>query len=297
MIRGNDILRSFMIRVLKDSFIRGEIIMPSLKALIKSRKSFRSFDGKGLKKEDLEKLKNYAEGIENPFGIHVRFVFLDADKEGLSSPVLTGEKYYVAGIVEKREMAEAAFGFAFEKLVLYAWSLGIGTTWIGGTMKRENFEKAAGLGKNEMMPCVSPLGYPASKMSFRENMMRRGVKADSRMDAKKFCFEESFDRPLSEEKKKELGDLIEMVRWAPSAVNKQPWRVLVKNGLYHFYEKRDKGYVSDKTGDLQKIDLGIALCHFVMGAEEKGKKALVLQKDPCILTGRDMVFIASVLLE
>lgn len=28
-------------------------------------------------------------------------------------------------------------GYSFEKLVLFAWSLGIGTVWIGGTMKRE----------------------------------------------------------------------------------------------------------------------------------------------------------------
>ena len=47
--------------------------------------------------------------------------------------------------MEKVPHAEEAYGYSFEKLVLYAWSLGIGTTWIGGTMKRELFEKAAGL--------------------------------------------------------------------------------------------------------------------------------------------------------
>ena len=63
-----------------------------------------------------------------------------------------------------------------------------------------------------------------------------------------------------------------MVRWAPSAVNKQPWRIIAEGNKYHFYEKKDKGYNSEKTGDLQKIDVGIALCHFVMGMEEKGEK-------------------------
>ena len=67
----------------------------------------------------------------------------------------------------------------FEKLVLHAWSYGIGTTWIGGTMKREQFEQAAGVGTDEMMPCVSPLGYPAHKKSLKEGMMRKGVGADN----------------------------------------------------------------------------------------------------------------------
>lgn len=47
--------------------------------------------------------------------------------------------------------------------MLYAQSLGIGTVWIGGTMDRAAFEATMELGENEVMPCVSPLGYPAKK--------------------------------------------------------------------------------------------------------------------------------------
>ena len=96
---------------------------------------------------------------------------------------------YVAGKVNKVPHAEEAFGFAFEELVLYAWSLGIGTTWIGGTMKRELFEKACGLREDQFMPCVSPLGYPAEKISLRESMMRKAIKADSRMPFETLFFD------------------------------------------------------------------------------------------------------------
>lgn len=75
------------------------------------------------------------------------------------------------------EHMEEAFGYSFEMLVLYAWSIGIGTVWIGGTMERSAFEEAMGLAQNERMPCMSPLGYTAKKMSLRENMMRKAVKA------------------------------------------------------------------------------------------------------------------------
>ena len=91
--------------------------------------------------------------------------------------------------------AEVAFGYSFEKVVLYAWSIGIGTVWIGGTMNREKFEKAAGLKDDEMMPCISPLGYPAAKHSIKETLMRKGVGADTRFPAEKIFFENSFFLP------------------------------------------------------------------------------------------------------
>ena len=77
------------------------------------------------------------------------------------------------------------------------------------------------------MPCVSPLGYPAKKMSLRETLMRKGVRADSRIGFRELFFDGSFDKPLKEEQAGELLEVLEAVRLAPSAVNKQPWRVVL----------------------------------------------------------------------
>lgn len=267
----------------------------SVLEIIRERRSVRTFDGRVVSREDREKLEQFISSISNPFGIPVEFILLDTEEYGLFSPVITGEKLYVAGKVKKIPYADAAFGYSFERLVLYAWSLGIGTTWIGGTMKRELFEKAAGLSDGEMMPCVSPLGYPAKRKSIREVMMRKAVGADNRMSAEKLFFEGSLDTALSRAKKEEIADLIEMVRWAPSAVNKQPWRIIAADGQFHFYEKKDSGYVSDATGDLQKIDVGIALCHFIMGLEEQGKEPKVEVRDPGIGIPDGVEYIASVI--
>ena len=224
--------------------------------IVKTRKSVRTFDGTGLTDEDLERIKKEMVNTSNPFGVDVSFVLLDGEKEKLSSPVLAGERYFVAGKVKKVENAEVAYGYAFEQFVLSAWNMGIGTVWIGGTMKREAFEKAAMLGADEMMPCMTPIGYPAKKRSVKETMMRKGVGADKRMPDSELFF--------MEERNTKINLALELVRWAPSAVNKQPWRIVQKENKYHFYEKQDKGYVSDKTGDLQKIDIGIAMRHFTL---------------------------------
>lgn len=286
----------------ENHFLTKEIIMDKLIDIIKGRKSVRTFDGKGLSDEDLTKLREYAEGIDEIFDVSVEYVFLEGGKDGLESPVLVGDRLFVAGKVPKMPYADVAFGYSFEKLVLYAWSLGIGTVWIGGTMKREAFEKAAGLKDGEMMPCITPVGYPAEKRSMREKLMRKSIKADSRKPEEELFFDGNFETPLDLKKASgglsagELADIFEMVRWAPSAVNKQPWRIVADGEIFHFYEKKDKGYVNEATGDLQKIDVGIALCHFTMGLDEIGKDYSVQISDSGISTDDSTEYIASVTL-
>ena len=261
--------------------------------LIRARRSVRSFDGAPLSPELREQMERFAAGIENPYGIPVRFRFRDAAEQGLSSPVITGETLYFAAFVPKTAHAEEAFGYAFETLVLYAQSLGLGTTWIGGTMNRGEFSRAFGLRDEELMPCVSPLGRPAAKMSLRETLMRKGAKADSREPFEKLFFDGSFDTPLTEAAAGKLAPALEAVRLAPSAVNRQPWRVLRQGERLHFYVKHAKGYVSQATGDLQKVDLGIALCHFDLAARETGLAPRFLLEDPGLPTQADTEYIAS----
>ena len=56
------------------------------------------------------------------------------------------------------------------------------------------------LEEDEMMPCASPIGYIAKKMSLRESMMRKGVKADERLPFEELFFDGTFDKPMSKEK-------------------------------------------------------------------------------------------------
>ena len=267
--------------------------MEHVAELIRTRRSVRTFDGREVNKEDMEKLSAFMEKTDNPYEIPVEYKLLDAKAQGLTCPVVSGTNLYVGARIKRVPHAEEAFGYSVEKLVLYAWSLGIGTVWIGGTMGRDAFERAMELGEDEMMPCMSPLGYPAKKMAIKESMMRKAVKADSRVPFETLFFDGSFDVPLTEEKAGRLTEALEMVRWAPSAVNKQPWRVVIDQNTAHFYLKRNKGFISDAVGDMQKIDLGIALCHFALVAGENGLSPEFCITDPGIAVETDMEYIAS----
>lgn len=263
-----------------------------MKDLIRSRRSVRTFSA-NPSAEDAEQILTYAQSLENPYGLSISWYILDARKDSLKCQVITGTDIYIAGKMKRAPHGEEAFGYAFEKIVLYALSKGIGTTMIGGTMDRKAFEQAIDLSADEVMPCISPLGYFNDKMAIKETLMRKAVKADSRLPAKDLFFDGSFERPLLLEEHGDLGDTLEMVRWAPSAVNKQPWRLVFEGDLVHFYEKRIKGYVDATDWDMQKIDMGIALSHFAIGAAETGKAVELILNDPGIPVPADTYYIAS----
>lgn len=273
-----------------------EHTMNHIAQVIRERRSVRTFDGQPLREEDIKRLRDFIRKIENPYEIPVEFKLLDAKKDGLSSPVIAGTEQYIGAKVKRMPHAEEAFGYSFEMLVLCAQSLGIGTTWIGGTMDRAAFEHAMALGADEMMPCASPLGYPAKKMSLRETMMRKGVKADTRARFEELFFDAD-GAPLTEARAGRLREPLELVRLAPSAVNKQPWRVIVSGGAAHFYEEKSKGFAGAATGDLQKVDVGIALCHFALGAREAGLEPRFSLSDPQLAAAGGREYIASWIVE
>ena len=255
---------------------------------IKARRSVRTYDGRPVEEDLLLQLLAESALWGNPFGIPVSFRFLDAKEHGLVCPVVTGTELYVGGKIPSVPYANAAFGYSFEQFVLRAQEMGLGTVWLGGTMNRAAYEKAMELGEDEMMPCASPLGYPAAKLSVRESMMRKAIRADERLDFETLFFDGNASTPLSREKAGALATPLEMVRLAPSAVNKQPWRVIVKDGAAHFYCKRSKGMGGGRL-DMQMIDMGIALCHFDLAARECGLAVEFAQNDPHLTEGMEYV--------
>lgn len=268
--------------------------MGSLMETIKHRTSVRTFRTDALWKTDEDKIMECAAAAANPYGLPIEWRILHAKEQGLNAPVISGADTYLAGKMKKEPHAEEAFGFSFEEIVLFAEEIGLGTTIIAGTMNRSEFEKAMEMADDEVMPCTTPLGYPAAKRGLKEIAMRKAIGADKRIKVEEFLFDKSFDTPADVSALGELADVFEMVRWAPSAVNKQPWRLVLDDHKLHFYKKGNKGFVDADTGwDIQKIDIGIAMLHFEKGAEEIGLQPVMELEDPGIPHDPELEYISS----
>ncbi|MBQ6927857.1 MAG: nitroreductase [Oscillospiraceae bacterium] len=271
--------------------------MEDILDLIGKRRSVRSFDGSELSAEEKSALRSFASSAENPWRLWVEIRLLDKREHLLSSAVIKGETAYLAAKTARAPHAEEAIGYSLEALMLRALSMGLGTVWLGGTLDRRAFERAMDLESDELMPCVSPVGRPAAKMSLRETVMRGGTGATSRQSFSSLFFDGAFGTPLSEEAAGELLEPLRAVQRAPSAINRQPWRAVRCGRSVHFYVRHSIPINMRSTGDLQKIDLGIALCHFALAAEAVGLSARFSLRDPGLAVPADCEYVASYTIE
>ncbi|SCP96940.1 nitroreductase family protein [Anaerobium acetethylicum] len=241
---------------------------------IKKRVSTRTYDSKRLSKIDKEKLVNEISRLTNPFGKNVRVHLIEKDTvsngEKLGTyGVIKGANTFLGVTTDKTELGLVAAGYQFENLVLIATNMGLATVWLAATFSRQQFEKAMDIQEDELFPAISPIGYATVKKSITESLMRKAMKSDKRKPWEEIFFQDSFGNTLSRKDANEYVDPLEMLRLAPSATNAQPWRVVKKQGSYHFFETHKRNASEDEKM-IKKVDLGIALSHFHQTALEHG---------------------------
>lgn len=246
----------------------------NIEETVRRRYSVRNYSDQTVEDRTILDIKTFVQSLDNPFDRDITFHFLDL-KEALESEklgtygVIKGARHFIGTTIKTEPMVLEALGYEFEVAVLHLASLGLGTCWLGGTFDRKGFAGAMEVGPDELFPIISPFGYPAEKKHLKELAMRTLIQADQRKPWHELFFHENFETALAEDAAGEYRLALEMVRLGPSASNKQPWRVLLKDGSFHFYENKSPGYSTSFPYDIQKIDLGIAAAHFHLSALER----------------------------
>lgn len=249
----------------------------SVMEIIKKRRSVRTYAKKAVEQEKRDIIKKEMENIK---GKNYRFEIIDFNlQEGTklgTYGIIKGASTFIIGILDKKSTYDkhtaVDFGYSFEEIVLKSTDLGLGTCWMAGTFNSKDIMKIISLKDTEQVVMVSPIGY-GDKIRGVEKLTRFVAKSDKRKPWEELFFYQDFNTPLSRDEAGEYGEVLDMVRLAPSAGNKQPWRILKTNTSYDIYTARTS--FSEKEG--QKInvtynDIGIAKAHFEYSAKEKGLK-------------------------
>lgn len=241
---------------------------------IQKRHSVRTYEERELSARDRFALADYMNHLDNPFGVHVSKYIIDkklstnGEKLGTYG-VIKGAGTFLGISIPDTSLAPLAAGYEFENLILYATYLGLGTVWLAATFNRNSFASAMNIPKEELFPAISPVGYPATKRSLTETLMRSTMKSLSRKAWETLFFQHDFLTPLSQSMAGAYAIPLEMVRLAPSAKNAQPWRVCKEGDNYHFYVTYKSG-LSKGEELIKRVDLGIALSHFHQTVMEQG---------------------------
>ena len=223
----------------------GEISKAEAIAAVRDRRSCRTFTGEPLESDIRRVLEQY---------------FTRSAADGFSlGPLVEGvpENVGTYGVIRKAacfipveaepDNASALMraAYAAEQAVLFLTARGYGSCWLGATFNFKQLEAAQG---RKTVAAIA-LGKPAA----REHLLSRitGKLAGS---SKRLPFDVLFAVSADSD----YREALELVRLAPSSLNKQPWRAVETAEGLHFF--------CTGTNIMNRLDMGIAFCHFLLAA-------------------------------
>ena len=241
-------------------------IVKSMYEATMKRSSIREYGDELIKPELCNKIDEFISTInkeEDIFKSKTRFLLMREDFSRIwTFGFIGGNKYWLCGCTEKgKDSSMIAYGYKMEKIILYITSLGLDTCWLGGTYTSSCFTGALKLDDSkETLVCVSPVGYrnPNKKGIINYFMTRKRNNWDSNF------FYEKYKQPMTEDKCTFFTkDIIEAIRWLPTARNLQDYAIIFKEHTAHVFAN---------GGKWSLIDGGIAMAHVEIACLASGYK-------------------------
>jgi len=293
----------------KETYVENNA-MKSVIETIHKRHSVRNYSGRAIEKEKVHQLSQYLESNKKgPLGSNVLFRLVDGSaynkkelKElGTYGLIHGSPRLFIAGAVDGNRYGLEDYGYCMEKNVLLATGLGLGTCWMGGTLNRSAFALKLLPPHNWIIPAVTPIGYAEDKKTFKGNAVSFLAGAKKRKCSNELFSDWNINAPLDLNGCGEFAIVLDCVRWAPSAGNLQPWRILKRDKTFHFFIKENNTYNNDSFlrhlipgvgRKLQNVDMGIAMAHFELAANELGLRGSWQISEPVLDKG-NFKYIAS----
>jgi hypothetical protein len=244
--------------------------------LVRERFSCRAYAPTLIGHEDRLRLSQAADELSRgPLGTRLRFRMVTAEPgdegslRGLGTyGFVKGATGFIVGAAMPGSSASFLedYGWGMEHLVLLATDLGLGTCWLGGTFSRSAFGRRIDASAAERVPAVVAVGIIGDREKALRGVVRRIAGSSRRKPWGELFFDGRFGVPLSEQDAGPFRLPLSMVMLAPSASNRQPWRIVRAGSAWHLFLRRTPGY----GRDIQRVDAGIAMCHFELAARELG---------------------------
>ncbi len=275
--------------------------------VIKQRFSCRAYQDKPITEEHQRLMREFMGSYHiGPLGTRSRFTLIaatESDRKSLKGLGTYGfikrAAGFIVGAIEMGQKNLEDYGYLLEHTILHATDIGLGTCWLGGSFTKSRFAEKIDARSTELVPAVTAIGYIGDG-TIVSGLIRRRAGALQRLPGEQLFFDRKFGQALTAAEAGVYAVPLEMVRWAPSASNRQPWRIVRYGNAWHFYLQRIKGYGKGsllynvlRLADLQRVDIGIAMCHFELTAYELGIKGVWILDEPGIEKPQGAEYIVS----
>lgn len=223
------------------------------------RKSVRKYNMVSIDQSMLDKISGHIETLKPMYSdIKVKMSVVLPDT--IKNMVPTKIPYYIAVYSEKKEGYLTNAGFMLQQMDLFLSANGIGSCWMGMTKPSKKSQEY----KNYEYVIAMAFGMPDEPL-YRKNIFEFSRKTIQNISN------------ISGES--DMNSIIEAARVAPSAVNGQPWYFKVSDGMIHAYCIKPNVIKAITMKNLNKIDMGIALCHIWTALKHEGKDADFVQDE------------------
>ena len=208
--------------------------------VMKARHSVRSYNDKKIEEAAVKELRALIDECNKESGLHIQLC--TEEPNAFNSMMAHYGKFrnvknYVALIGNKSKGMEEQIGYYGEKIVLKATELGLGSCWVAMTYSKGKC--GAIIDEGEKLVCVISLGYSDESGTVRKT---KSVEELSRVSG---TMPEWFRRGM------------EAAQLAPTAMNQQKFRFILNGNTVA---------ATPGAAFYTKVDLGIAKCHFELGA-------------------------------
>ena len=276
--------------------------METMMNVYEVRKSIRTFQEKELSSVDLGKISSYLNDSGNfigPFGNQFKFNLVIEKKTQAEQKIGTyglikNAQGYILGSSNTDTKSLFDYAFVFENIVLYLTQLNIGTCWLAGRFRKHHAISHLTLEEGQIIPAITPFGYAAEKPRLKERLAKKILKVNTRLPENKLFFYQSFDTPL-ERKAPEFQKALHLLRIAPSAKNKQSWRLLFNRDFtkVHFFILSSLADNELYMCEPEYLDIGVAYNHFKAGLDSDGISGKLSINNPAISTPEKYKYITT----
>lgn len=223
--------------------------MDLLKA-IDERHSVRSYTDREIEKEKIDAIQKLIDECNEQGDLHIQFVKNEPrafDSFMAHYGTFSGVKNYIALIGKRCKNLDEKLGYYGEKIALFAQESGLNTSWVAMSYKK--IKTAFSVEKGEKLVLVIAIGYGVNQGKPHKSKPVESV-----------C--DPTDKP-----EWFINGILAALK-APTAINQQK---------FYFDLTENKVCAKSGTGFYTKVDLGIAKCHFAIGA---GQNNFSWENDP-----------------
>ncbi len=244
-----------------------------IKNIIYKRKSIRKYKAEPVEKEKLSKVKALMDNVTPLYkDINMQGILVEngIEIQKISKGIIGSygkieAPHYIVITSEEKEGFHENIGFAFEKLVLELTNMGLGTCWIGGSIKKELLNGVVEVPEGEIPVIMIAFGYPEDNNIFNIELSS-GHKRKALEDIALGTLNDNWE------------EIFQGVRRAPSAVNLQPWRFYKDHNEIHAYIA-EGNIITRNFVHFYRLDMGIALSHLKLMCEYKDLKVEFINKE------------------